>query len=85
VARLLRRGFKLYPGCRLRMVAVNGEPAVLAIQDGHLIGVVPFAVRDGRVQHLLAVANPGKLTYLSLALKLPAARARHHRPPLAPG
>ena len=53
--------------------AVNGEPAVLAIQDGHLIGVVAFAVRDGRAQHRFAVPGPGELTYASLALKPPAA------------
>jgi RNA polymerase sigma-70 factor (ECF subfamily) len=48
----------------LRPVPVNGEPGVLALQDGRLIGVIALSVHRGLIKQIHAIANPHKLAYI---------------------
>jgi RNA polymerase sigma-70 factor, ECF subfamily len=52
----------------LAPMPVNGEPGVLAYQDGRLLAVIALEVRDGLVTHIHAIANPHKLAYVSSVL-----------------
>ncbi|MBB5850000.1 RNA polymerase sigma-70 factor [Amycolatopsis umgeniensis] len=47
---------------------VNGGPAVIATAGCALYGILGFEVVDGRISGLRAVANPGKLAFLSRQL-----------------
>jgi RNA polymerase sigma-70 factor (ECF subfamily) len=47
---------------------VNGEPGLLAFQDGRLVAVIALEVRDGLITHLHGIANPHKLAYVSSIL-----------------
>lgn len=58
-------------------IPVNGEPGVLAYQDGHLAAVIALSFRDGRIDHFHAIANPYKLAYAASVLDVPV------RPPTA--
>jgi RNA polymerase sigma factor (sigma-70 family) len=40
---------------------VNGQPGLLAQQDGTTVTVYAFAVADGRITHIWAIRNPEKL------------------------
>jgi RNA polymerase sigma factor (sigma-70 family) len=40
---------------------VNGQPGLIAQQDGLTVTVYTFAVADGRIAHIWAVRNPEKL------------------------
>ena len=62
-------------GASLRAVWVNGQPGLLASDDGGaLIAVIAFDVLDGQVQAIRAVANPEKLRHLG-----PVSRTWHLR------
>jgi RNA polymerase sigma-70 factor (ECF subfamily) len=52
----------------LASMPVNGEPGVLAYQDGRLVAVIALEARDGLITHLHAIANPQKLAYVSSIL-----------------
>jgi RNA polymerase sigma-70 factor (ECF subfamily) len=41
--------------------AVNGQPGLVAQQDGVIVTVFAFAVTDGRIRHIWVVRNPEKL------------------------
>jgi RNA polymerase sigma-70 factor, ECF subfamily len=58
------RGF----GVSLVPIPVNGEPGVLAYQDDRLMAVIALSIRDGRIDHLHAIANPHKLAYAASLL-----------------
>jgi RNA polymerase sigma-70 factor (TIGR02957 family) len=48
-----------------RRVDVNGQPgAVLATDDGHVIGVMTLEIADGQVQGIKSVVNPDKITHV---------------------
>ncbi|MET9538201.1 sigma-70 family RNA polymerase sigma factor [Streptomyces sp. NPDC006553] len=51
----------------LHIAVVNGDPAVLAVVDGRVVGAVAFAVSDGRVTTLHGIATAGRLTRLDEA------------------
>jgi hypothetical protein len=51
-------------GASLRAAWVNGQPGLLACDDGGLIAVIALDVFDGQVQAIRAVANPEKLRHL---------------------
>jgi hypothetical protein len=40
---------------------VNGQPGLVAQQDGVTVMVMAFAVVGGRIKHIWAVRNPDKL------------------------
>jgi RNA polymerase sigma-70 factor (ECF subfamily) len=49
----------------LRPASVNGEPGVLGYQDGRLVSVIAFEVRDGAISRIHGIANPLKLGAVS--------------------
>ena len=51
-------------GASLRAAWVNGQPGLLACDDGGIIAVIALDVLDGQVQAIRAVANPEKLRHL---------------------
>jgi RNA polymerase sigma-70 factor (ECF subfamily) len=54
-------GPKLPPGTRQQLTTVNGEPGILTIHDGQVIGVTTFEIRERRVHGIYVVVNPEKL------------------------
>jgi RNA polymerase sigma-70 factor, ECF subfamily len=40
---------------------VNGQPGLVAQQDGITVTVLAFDITDGRITHIWAVRNPEKL------------------------
>jgi RNA polymerase sigma-70 factor (ECF subfamily) len=50
----------------LKAMPVNGEPGVIALQDGRLIGVIALSVHHGLIKQIHAIANPNKLAYLRM-------------------
>jgi hypothetical protein len=61
-------------GASLRAAWVNGQPGLVAYDDGGLIAVIALDVLDGQVQAIRAVANPEKLRHLG-----PVSRTWHLR------
>jgi hypothetical protein len=57
VADLARRA----PGLAFLERTVNGQPGLVAQQDGVTVTVFAFDVADGRIRHIWAVRNPDKL------------------------
>jgi RNA polymerase sigma factor (sigma-70 family) len=49
------------PGLTILERTVNGEPGLVAQQDGITVTVLAFAVAGGRITHMWAVRNPDKL------------------------
>jgi RNA polymerase sigma factor (sigma-70 family) len=49
------------PGLTILERTVNGEPGLVAQQDGVTVTVLAFAVAGGRITHMWAVRNPDKL------------------------
>ncbi|MEV3929851.1 MULTISPECIES: sigma-70 family RNA polymerase sigma factor [unclassified Streptomyces] len=72
VASFVRAGFKPTPAKRrlaggspaMHLTRVNGSPAVLAVVDGRVMGVVAFDVSDGQVASLCGIAAAARLTRL---------------------
>lgn len=75
VASFVRAGFRSTPAKRrlaggspaIHIAPVNGSPAVVAVVDGRVVGVVAFEVSDGKVSSLSGVAAAGRLTRLNEA------------------
>jgi RNA polymerase sigma-70 factor, ECF subfamily len=40
---------------------VNGQPGLIAQQDGITVTVFAFEIADGQITHIWAIRNPGKL------------------------
>ncbi|HTZ23272.1 MAG TPA: hypothetical protein VMC83_04690 [Streptosporangiaceae bacterium] len=67
---------------------VNGQPGLVARQDGATVTVFAFRLAGDRITHIWAVRNPGKLrpwgpgrlTRLSFQNGLPGAPQPLHRP-----
>ena len=67
------RGFfgvlrKAPPGLDIQRGEVNGQPAVLAYQDGHLYSVLLLELSGERIRRLYLVVNPEKLRWLDRVL-----------------
>lgn len=53
------------PGTEIRIARINGDPAVLGVLDGKVIGAIAFQIDEGRVIAVRAVLNPEKLEHLA--------------------
>jgi RNA polymerase sigma-70 factor (ECF subfamily) len=73
--RVIRQLFDWLRMMDVRLVAtpVNAEPGALAYSGDQLIAAISVTVRDGRIAHLHAVANPDKLAHVRRALERAAA------------
>jgi hypothetical protein len=49
------------PGLTVVERAVNGQPGLVAEQDGVTVAVIAFDIAGDRIRHIWAVRNPGKL------------------------
>ncbi len=49
------------PGLAILERTVNGQPGLVAQQDGVTVAVVAFDIADDRIKHMWAVLNPEKL------------------------
>jgi RNA polymerase sigma-70 factor (ECF subfamily) len=49
------------PGLEIRRVRVNGQPALLALQQGKIVSLLTFDVVDGQIATCFVVRNPDKL------------------------
>ncbi len=67
------RGAMRYLGPRLGTTLVSvptpGDPSVLALLDGRAVALITLTIRDGRVAHAHAVADPAKLAPVTAALR----------------
>jgi RNA polymerase sigma-70 factor (ECF subfamily) len=70
VAALLSGFGRVVPGADIRIVWLNGAPAVRIDLDGELNTVVSLVVGDGRITHIYAMRNPHKLARLGEELPL---------------
>lgn len=52
-------------GTEVRIVRVNGDPAVLGVLDGEVIAALSFEIDDDLVTTVRAVLNPDKLAHLA--------------------
>jgi RNA polymerase sigma-70 factor, ECF subfamily len=55
-------------GTALVSVPTPGDPSVLAVRGGEVLAIVTLTVRDGRVAHIDAVADPERLAPVTAAL-----------------
>ena len=62
VATLLSGFARVSPGAEVRMVWVNGAPAMRIDLDGELDTVMSLTFEDGRISRIYAMRNPEKLT-----------------------
>lgn len=75
IASYVRAGFKPTPAKRrlaggspaLHIALVNGSPAVVAVVEGRVVGVVAFEVGDGKVASLRGIGAAGRLARLNEA------------------
>jgi RNA polymerase sigma-70 factor (ECF subfamily) len=61
IARYLVEIANLAPGLVILERTVNGQPGLVAQQDGETVAVMAFDVTGDRIKHLWAVRNPNKL------------------------
>ena len=61
-----------------QIVEVNGEPGMLAFEDGRLVAVWAFDISGGAMQAIRGVVNPDKLAHISSTIlpSLPPALKR---------
>lgn len=52
-------------GTEIRLTRVNGQPAILGVLDGRVIGSISFEIDEGQVIAVHAVLNPDKLDHLT--------------------
>ncbi len=69
---------------RLVPIPVNGEPGVLAYQDGQLNAVIALSFRNGLIDHLHVIANPYKLAYAASLLDVPITQHAAQAPVSSP-
>jgi RNA polymerase sigma-70 factor, ECF subfamily len=55
-------------GTTLVSVPTPGDPSVLALLDGRAVALITLTIRDGRIAHAHAVADPAKLAPITAAL-----------------
>ena len=64
VARYLAGGIgKFGTGAQVVLAEVNGEPAILGVSGGTVVGVLVLEMSGGEISALRAVANPDKLRF----------------------
>jgi hypothetical protein len=49
------------PGLKVLERTVNGQPGLVAQQDGVTVAVAAFGTAGGRIKHIWVVLNPEKL------------------------
>ena len=55
-------------GVRLVAMPINGEPGAVAYQGDHLMAVLAFETRDGKISRIHGIASPDKLRYVASVL-----------------
>lgn len=70
VVGLLSRFGRVAPNADLRVVWLNGAPAVRIDLDGELVGAVSLVIEDGQIAQIFGIANPHKLTRLEEEIRL---------------
>ena len=70
VATLLSGFARVSPGAEVRMVWVNGAPAMRIDLDGELDTVMSLTFEDGRISRIYAMRNPEKLTLVGGEMQL---------------
>lgn len=59
----------LGPGLSTTLLSLPaGEPTILALRDGRVLGTFALTLRAGRVHHIHGILDPAKLTDLDLIL-----------------
>jgi hypothetical protein len=59
----------LGPGSSTTLLSLPaGEPTILALRDGRVLGTFTLTLRAGRVHHIHGILDPAKLTELDLIL-----------------
>jgi RNA polymerase sigma factor (sigma-70 family) len=61
IARAYVRIARVASGLSIRESMVNGQPGLIAVQDGRIVTVWAFEIAGGRIRHIWAVRNPEKL------------------------
>jgi len=74
VANFLSAFAQVAPDADIRIVWLNGAPAVRVDLDGELNTAVSLVIEDGRISRIYAVRNPRKLA--GLEEELPLSRTR---------
>ena len=74
VVGMLTRFARVAPSAELRTLWLNGSPAVRVDLDGELMFAVSLVVHDDRITRIYGMANPHKLTRLSV--ETPLSRAQ---------
>lgn len=70
VAGLLSRFAGLAQSADLRVVWLNGAPAVRIDLEGEIVGTISLAIESGRITRIFGIDNPHKLTRLGREMKL---------------
>jgi RNA polymerase sigma-70 factor (ECF subfamily) len=67
VGRLLEGVFKKFvpAGATATLMNVNGEPAIVASVDGHIVTLVSIEASQHSIRNIFIISNPDKLAYLS--------------------
>jgi RNA polymerase sigma-70 factor (ECF subfamily) len=53
-------------GFEPRLAEINGEPGIVGIVDGRVVSAITFVVEDGLIRTIYIVADPEKLSRISL-------------------
>ncbi|GGN99598.1 RNA polymerase sigma factor SigJ [Microbispora bryophytorum] len=61
IARFFMDRASAVPSVTVRECTVNGQPGLVARQDGVTVSVMAFDIADDRITHIWAVLNPDKL------------------------
>jgi RNA polymerase sigma-70 factor (ECF subfamily) len=71
VAQGVMRFFGAASGTTLMASNVNGEPGIIAIRDGAVVGVLALTVKAGAITRVYVVADPRKLAHVQRVLDQP--------------
>ena len=55
------------PRAQLQPVRVNGEAGAVVIVNGHVLSILGFTVRNGRILAIEALADPDRLRDIDLS------------------
>jgi RNA polymerase sigma-70 factor (ECF subfamily) len=67
VLRFISAVFRGAPaGFQRRVADVNGEPGIVGLVEGRVVSAITFAVEDGHIRSIYIVADPEKLSRISL-------------------
>ena len=59
---------KIPPGSRVQLVALNGQPGVVVIEEGAVTSAVALDIIDGAICGVRVIVNPDKLSAVNAAL-----------------